>query len=208
MSSLAPPATSLCDDGPIFPLLVCINLQRVHLEPAHPLFVPSADVVLANIRRCLDWARRRGVPVAHVHTVRPSVPGDLEWSPAIVGFEPLAIETVLQKRSPSFFDSDEFSRSSRFRDLRDVIVVGFTGSNDCLAAALDATRRRVRLAFLQDAIGSPDLPPVSASLVDEAMRAVISQFATCLTTAQLVETRPGQCMIRRASRAAMLEQNH
>lgn len=168
---------------------MCLNLQETHLNSAHPLFVPSADRVLTRAQRCLKWARGFGLRIVHVHTIRA---GDraLCPSPPIPGFEPRASEAVIQKHAHSFFSSAEFARLEGA--ARDIIALGFTTTQDCLAAAIDADRVGARLAFVSDAIASTAMAPFGAEIVDAIALGVLAQFAGQVSSEELIARTGGE----------------
>lgn len=162
---------------------MCLNLQETHLNSAHPLFVPSADRVLTRAQRCLKWARTLGLRIVHVHTIRADDKA-VRPSPPIPGFEPRASEAVILKHAYSFFSSTDFARLES--KARDIVALGFTTSQDCLAAAFDADRAGARLLFVSDAIASTAMAPFGAEIVDAIALGVLAQFAGQVSSEELI----------------------
>ena len=166
------------------PALICLNLQRNYLDPSSPQFVPRAAHALVHAQSCLGWARRRELPILHVHTLHggASTPG----SKPISGCEPLSTEALVFKRSRSFFDSVEFAKGVGRARYGDAFVLGFTGIRDCVAAAVDARRSGWRLVFVRDAIASEGLPPHDPTVVDAVLSAVLCELSGCANAADLI----------------------
>jgi nicotinamidase-related amidase len=161
------------------PLLICLNMQRIYIDPRDPSYAPRGAEALVNAGACLAWARRRELPVWHVHTRTigaRSVP--------IPGFEPRPSERLLMKQSWSLFDSIEVARA--WPRLERAFIVGFTAAKDCLATAIDAERTGVRLVFITDAIASPPLSNQPIEIFENVLASLLSDWAVGITTADLL----------------------
>ncbi|MCC6786370.1 MAG: isochorismatase family protein [Hyphomonadaceae bacterium] len=165
------------------PVLVCLNLQRAYTDPLDRCYAPRGATALVHAGACVAWARRQSLPVWHVHT---RVDG--ARSMPIPGFEPRPNERVLMKQSWSLFDSAEVARARPA--LHHAFVLGFTAAKDCVASAIDAERAGVRLAFVTDAIASSALANQSADVVDDVLASLLGEWATSVTTAELLRREP------------------
>lgn len=168
------------------PLLICLNLQRRHIDAHSRLYVPRAFEVISCIHSCLAWARRTSIPLIYIHTQSADCAGN-----PIAGCEPRSSEAVFFKRSASFLQSAEFIRD---RDLQalDAFVVGFTTGRDCIAAAADAERLGARLLFVSDAIASSSIGDHDASVLDSVLSSVLGEFAALVPSSNLLALEVGQ----------------
>jgi nicotinamidase-related amidase len=161
------------------PLLICLNLQRTYIDPQHAFYAPRGAEALVNVGACLAWARRREMPVWHIHTQSTGA-----RALPIPGFEPRPCERVLTKQSWSLFDSAEVVCARPA--LERAFVVGFTAAKDCLAAAIDAERAGVRLVFITDAIASPPMSNQPIEIFEDVLASLLGAWAVGVTTADLM----------------------
>lgn len=161
------------------PLLICLNLQRTYIDPRDACYAPRGAEALVNAGACLAWARRREMPVWHVHTRSIGA-----RSAPIPGFEPRPSERLLMKQSWSLFDSAEVVHAKP--TLERAFVVGFSAAKDCLATAIDAERTGVRLVFITDAIASPLLSNQPIEVFEDVLASLLSDWAVGVTTANLL----------------------
>lgn len=89
------------------------------------------------------------------------------------------------KTTPSLFDSLHLARE--LAGTSAAFVIGFTGYQDCLAAAFDAQRHAVRLMFVSDAIASPAFSPYAPALSDALIGEMLGRLASATTTLELLQ---------------------
>lgn len=163
------------------PLLVCLNLQRRHVDRRSRFFVPRAPLVLPAIVACMGWARRRDLRVVHVHSLDAQGQGRRP----IAGCEPKTSESLIFKRHSSFFLHEEFALGGSFH-CSSALVVGFTSDRDCMAAAYDAERSGARVVFVEDAIGASRLGGHAPHLVDAVVAAMLGELAGLVHSSELL----------------------
>ncbi len=168
------------------PLMLCLNLQRCHMDPASALYVPRAAHVSINAQSCMSWARRTGIPVAHVHGAMEGL-----HSKPISGCRPLSREPLFHKNGQSFFESEEFLRSVFTDSGRNIMVLGFTGIADCMRLAISSERHGGRLLFVADAIGTPQIRSLDPQLLDEVVTTVLEQFGGSVMTSEILTLEAG-----------------
>jgi nicotinamidase-related amidase len=158
----------------IAPVLLCLNLQKAFLASAGE--AGAAQSALAHAHFCIDWARRNGLRIIHIHTACGDRSADLARIP---GFEIPRSEAIVFKRAPSVFDSLEFREAAS--DLQHGFVVGLSGAGDCIETALDAHRAGIRLLFIADAVATS-----YPSHLQDGVWAVLGTFAGVVSTADLM----------------------
>lgn len=161
------------------PVLLCLNLHCAYIDPADLRYAPRGLDIISQAQACLSWARRQKVPVLHIHT---NVQTHERLAP-IPGCAPLPTEPVLQTSGWSVFAS--FARRAS-GPPQDAFVLGFTGTQECVAAAVEAQQHRARIVFLTDAIASPRLSKHDPDVVDDVLAELLGQWGARLTTTDLL----------------------
>jgi len=156
------------------------------MDPTSALYVPRAAHISINAQSCLSWARRMGIPIAHIHSVIDSV-----HAKPISGCRPLAREPLFQMNGQSFFESDEFLQLVFTDTSRNVMVLGFTGIADCMRLVMSSERHGGRLLFVADAIGTPQMRALDPLLLDEVVTTVLEQFGGSVMTSEILTLEAG-----------------
>lgn len=137
------------------PLLICLDVQRVFLEPGR-FYTPNGARVLMHGRRLLDHARNERWQVAHCLLRPPAAPVAMNRQAArpVEGFEPLTREMVFERESLSAYGHPDFDRVVAKAE-HGAIVIGLSASLTFLATSIDAFERGQRLLLARDAMAAP-----------------------------------------------------
>lgn len=160
------------------PILICLNLQSARAERASEFYVPRVFDVLPSVQACIGWARRFSLPIIHIHTHGHGAP--------LPGCEPRPSEPLFFKRERSLFAAPEVQRHFEVFDSACAFVVGFASEVDGLAAACDAERARIDLAFVIDAIASSLKSGHEAVVADSVIASALAVWGRRTCIADLV----------------------
>lgn len=124
------------------PLFVCLDVQRVFVEPG-PLYAPQAGQALLHGRRLLRLARDRRWQVAHCMLRHDAAPLRLSLDDArpVEGFEPTTRERVFERRELSAYAHPAFDQLASKCQRTGLVFIGLSASLTLLATLFDAFDR-------------------------------------------------------------------
>ncbi len=173
--------------------LLVIDVQGEYDGGALPIAWPPLNTSLPNIRRAIDAATARGIPLVVVQQTGPAdapafATGSRGWQllPTMDGVvADLAIEKVL----PSAFAGTPLQEWLQEKGVDTLTLVGFLTHNCVDSTAREALHRGYRVEVLADATGTVALRnPVGAVSAEDLHRHTLlvlqSRFAAVLDTAE------------------------
>ncbi len=162
------------------------------------LHLPDAPAAAASARRLLDWARRHGVTVVHVHHIvlRPDSPVFAEGSPGARPVEALASrdgEIVLVKHLAGAFSRTDLDAVLRARGVHSLVIAGLMTHLAVDTTVRDAAVLGYNVVVAADATATRDLPgALGQPVLDRqavqrvALASLADRFADVLTTDAIV----------------------
>ena len=189
-----------------FALLV-IDMENDFVEAGAPLEFPEGRSIMANLKRVVELARDKGVPVvyaAHVHRADGTDMGphrDL-YPPVAAGealvdggrgveivseLSPRNDEPVIKKHRYNSFFATDLEMVLRGLGVDTVVLTGMTTECCVLGTARGALERGFRSVVLSDATASCDYPdlglgPMSAADMHVAALRIMSLTSSAVTT--------------------------
>lgn len=177
--------------------LLLVDFQREFFDGGLPL--PNGDRAAFSARLLLNWARRRGVAVVHVHNEvsRPASPVFAAGSRGAAGLPllaPIAGEPLLIKRTGGAFTGTDLDARLKERDIDTVVIAGLTTHLAVAVSASDASELGYRVIVAADATATRDLPGVAGSpgvdhttLQAATLAALADRFADVTTTQSVLD---------------------
>ncbi|NOZ77322.1 MAG: cysteine hydrolase [Euryarchaeota archaeon] len=168
--------------------LICIDLQREYFEDRRPLKVPNGPVVLKNVKRLINAARQRGLPVIHIRHISED-PFDTTFNAAspmvefVEDVQPAEGELVITKTRPGAFYLTELDDILRQMGIDTVAICGLLSFMCCDTTAREAHARGYKVLFVKDATGAIDINNIPAETVHNVVCAVQAwMFSDVITT--------------------------
>ncbi|SEM05850.1 Nicotinamidase-related amidase [Blastococcus sp. DSM 46786] len=171
--------------------LLVIDVQGEYDEGTLPVAWPPRTAALANVRRAVDAATARGIPVVVVQqTEKPGAPafarGTAGWRlhPVLDG---VRADLRVQKTLPSAFSGTSLDDWLRSEGVDTVTLVGFLTHNCIDSTARSAAHRGYAVEVLDDATGTIALRNAVGSVTAEELHrhtllVLQSRFAGVLST--------------------------
>ena len=136
--------------------LLVIDAQEEYFARLGKVVLPDGPAAVERIARMLEWARRRGVPVAHIvhESRRPGARTFVPGSPALAihpAAAPQAGEPVITKHLPGAFTNTGLEAWLRERGAERVIVSGFMTQMCCDTTTREGAHRGLAMTILSDA---------------------------------------------------------
>ncbi len=187
--------------------LIVVDMQSDFLAVGAPLEVAAGRAMIPQLKRAIDFCRKREIPViftAHVHRRDGADMGlfklnsEIASGRALSEGEPGAAiyaeiapgpdELVIKKHRFSAFYGTDLELVLRGLGVDTVIISGVTTENCCHATARDAMFRDFKVIFLSDATGTFDYPDAGqgALSADEVHRSTLVILS--LSTADVMTT--------------------
>jgi nicotinamidase-related amidase len=136
----------------------------------------------------------------HVFRVRDRssshAPG--ETRAPLEGLQPRPFETVLFRSGLSAFSDRKFA-SLVAGERRQFVLVGVKLDSACLATALDAHDRGVRVTLVDDTLSAAEEPPFSSEIVRGVLLATAGRFVQRTTLARMLRLMPAGEMLAAAN---------
>lgn len=164
--------------------VVIVDAQREYLDGAVPL--KGIQESLVEIKKLLDKARAKNVPVFHVvHQTMPGAPifAPDSWTSEIIdAVKPVGDEAVVKKNLPSAFVNTDLKKFLDEAGKKELVVAGFM-THMCINAT---TRSAVDLGFQPTVVGTAcatrDLPGANGGVVtaEELHRSNLASLADLL----------------------------
>jgi nicotinamidase-related amidase len=136
--------------------LIIIDAQQEYFAPIGKVVLPDGPQALGGIRRALEWARARGVPVIHIvhESRRPGAAIFVAGTPALeirAEVAPASGEPVITKHLPGSFTGTPLEQLLRERGIERVIVTGFMTQMCVDTTTREAAHRGFKVTVLADA---------------------------------------------------------
>lgn len=172
--------------------LLVVDVQGEYDGGALPIAWPPLDVSLPNIRRAMDAATARGIPLVVVQQTGPAdAPAFATGSPGwqlLDVMDGVEADLAVQKALPSAFAGTPLQEWLQSSGVDTLTLVGFLTHNCIDSTAREALHRGYRVEVLSDATGTVALRnPVGAVSAEDLHRHTLlvlqSRFAAVLSTA-------------------------
>lgn len=177
--------------------LLVVDVQGEYDGGALPIAYPPLDVSLPNVRRAIDAATARGIPLVVVQQTGPAdAPAFAKGSPGwqlLDVMDGVVADLAVEKALPSAFAGTPLHDWLQANGVDTLTLVGFLTHNCIDSTAREALHRGYRVEVLADATGTVALRnPAGAAGADDLHRHTLlvlqSRFAAVLDTAQWVES--------------------
>jgi nicotinamidase-related amidase len=168
------------------PALLVIDMYTAFVDPAYPFASPQARDCARQIRRVLDEARARGVPVFHTRAERKTLPVERgRWKTAgvytpimerpeayqiVPELAPRADEPVVVKTFPSGFVGTNLLSYLVYHNVDTVIVTGTVTSGCVRDTVLDAFNHSFRVIVPVEAVCDRGVTSHKVTLFDIHMK--------------------------------------
>jgi nicotinamidase-related amidase len=179
------------------PALLVIDVQNEYFSPHGQWVLPEGRQALASILQLLTTFRGAHLPVFHITHEEPD-PASPIFRTKSLGVEIIPEITVLPgeatilKHVPGAFRQTELETLLRNANCDTVVVCGFMTHLCCDTTTRQANERGFGVLFASDATATHDLELhgklVPFQVIQETTLAIMTEFATVLTTAEIVET--------------------
>jgi nicotinamidase-related amidase len=169
--------------APQRPWLVCLDLQRDHVVPGRPCYAAENAEVAARCAQVLGFARDEGWRIVHSQLREDDTapwPRDLFHAP-IEGLRPLISEAVFFRKGLSAFGNPAFAAELGQARGKEVLLIGFSLADTCLATALAGVDAGLQLVLVEDAIGAGSTPEATA-----AARTVLRPYVRLTPSRRLI----------------------
>ncbi len=173
--------------------LLVVDVQGEYDGGALPIAYPPPHTSLANVRRAVDAASARGIPLLIVQQTGPAdAPAFAKGSP---GWQLLDVlngvgaDLAVEKALPSAFAGTPLQNWLQATGVDTLTLVGFLTHNCIDSTAREALHRGYRVEVLADATGTVALRnPVGTAAAEDLYRHTLlvlqSRFAAVLNTAE------------------------
>ena len=173
--------------------LLVIDVQGEYDGGALPIAWPPLDTSLPSIRRAIDAATARAIPLVVVQQTGPAdAPAFATGSPGwqlLRTMDGVVADLSIEKALPSAFAGTRLQEWLQEKGVDTLTLVGFLTHNCIDSTAREALHRGYRVEVLADATGTVALRnPVGAVSAEELHRHTLlvlqSRFAAVLDTAE------------------------
>lgn len=173
--------------------LLVVDVQGEYDGGALPIAWPPLSTSLPNIRRAIDAASAREIPLVVVQQTAPAgapafATGSRGWQ-LLPGMAGVTADLSIEKALPSAFAGTPLQEWLQAAGVDTLTLVGFLTHNCIDSTARDALHRGYRVEVLSDATGTIALRnPAGAGSAEEVHRHTLlvlqSRFAAVLETAE------------------------
>jgi len=170
------------------PLVVFVDLQQEYVSDGRAHALTRREPWWSNSLRLLDFARERGLPVAHFRQLRrePFFNRATPFAEWIEEFRPRPHEMVFERAQPSCYSNDSFTALLDSLSRPTFLLAGLTCESNCLATIFDAYHRGHRAALVADACGSRALGDHSEAEVHDVVTEIAELFCEVTATSEVV----------------------
>ena len=179
------------------PTLLVIDVQNEYFSPHGQWVLPEGREALESIQQLLSTFRAAHLPVVHIAHEEPD-PAAPVFRTQSIGVEIIPEITILPgearilKHVPGAFTQTELETLLRGSGCDTVVVCGFMTHLCCDTTTRQANERGFAVLFASDATATHDLElhgkVVPYQTIQETTLAVMTEFATVLSTAEIVES--------------------
>jgi nicotinamidase-related amidase len=165
------------------PPLVLVDMFEDQRGRAPSIRSEDVSAVLTNCRLLLDNARSIGWPLGFTvdaHRLHQKHHLGAAW---IDGFRPHRSDMVFETEGDSCYSSAEFAEAVTSTG-NCFLLAGFSGARTCLTTLIDAPNHGHCGGIVEDACYVPALNGLDALASHRALIAVVSSYATTLTTTE------------------------
>ena len=180
--------------------LLVVDVQGEYDGGALPIAWPPLGVSLPNIRRAVDAARARRIPLVVVQQTGPAdAPAFATGTPGwqlLPTMDGVAADLAVEKALPSAFAGTQLHEWLQATGVDTLTLVGFLTHNCIDSTAREALHRGYRVEVLADATGTVALRnPVGTGSAEDLHRHTLlvlqSRFAAVLETAEWEQSLDG-----------------
>ncbi len=178
------------------PALLVIDVQNEYFAPHGQWVLPDGEKALPHIQALLSAARDALIPIVHITHEELDLDSPIfragshavDMHPAI---EVRSGEKLIKKHFPGSFTQTPLEAYLRQHNIDTVIVSGFMTQMCCDTTTRQADERGLATLFASDATAARDLTlngqTVSHRIIHETTLAVMTQFATVMTTEDIIK---------------------
>ncbi|MEJ8570937.1 cysteine hydrolase family protein [Microbaculum marinum] len=176
------------------PLFVFLDLQQEYISDGRAYALSGRDPWWSNSLRLLDFARDRGLPVAHFRQLRrePFFNRATPFAEWIEEFRPRPHEMVFERSHPSCYSNDSFSTLLDSLSSPFFLLAGLTCESNCLSTIFDAHHRGHKTTLVSDASASKALGDHDEREVHEIVAEIAGLFCDVTSTSQIVSRYTGR----------------
>jgi nicotinamidase-related amidase len=170
------------------PVVVFVDLQREYVAEGRAHALERREPWWSNCMRLLEFARDRGLPVAHFRQLRrePFFNRATPFAEWIEEFRPRPHEMVFERSFPSCYANESFASLLDSLSTPFIVLAGLTCESNCLATVFDAYHRGHRAMLVTDASGSRSLGQHREQEVHDVVTEVASLFCDVISTTEVV----------------------
>lgn len=179
------------------PALLVIDVQNEYFSPHGQWILPDGRKALEWIQQLLSAFRAAHLPVMHITHEEPD-PNSSVFRTQSLGVEmiseitPLPGEARIVKHVPGAFTRTELETLLHDAGCDTVVVCGFMTHLCCDTTTRQANERGFNVLFASDATATRDLElhgkVFASQAIQETTLAVMTEFATVLSTAEIRES--------------------
>ncbi|MBN1574038.1 MAG: cysteine hydrolase [Deltaproteobacteria bacterium] len=172
--------------------LLVIDMQKEYFEEGAPLKVPKGGEVLENIKRLVDAARVKKIPLMHIRHIGKDPDAFVfgAGSPLVKfadELKPKAGEPAITKTRPGSFYMTELDDILLREGVETVVITGLMSFMCCDTTAREAHARGYSVLFVRDATAAIDIGGLSADTIHEVVLAVQGfNFSRVVTTDEAI----------------------
>lgn len=170
------------------PLVVFVDLQQEYVSDGRAHALARREPWWSNSLRLLEFARDRGLPVAHFRQLRrePFFNRATPFAEWIDEFRPRPHEMVFERSQPSCYSNDSFTALLDSLSRPMFLLAGLTCESNCLATIFDAYHRGHRTTLVADACGSRALGDHGEAEVHDVVTEIAELFCDVALTTEVV----------------------
>jgi nicotinamidase-related amidase len=178
------------------PALLVIDVQNEYFSPHGQWVLPEGRKALEAIQQLISAFRAVQLPVIHIAHEEPD-PASPIFRTKTIAVEIIPEITILPgearilKHVPGAFTQTELETLLRNANCDTVVVCGFMTHLCCDTTTRQASERGFAILFASDATATHDLElhgkVVPYQVIQETTLAIMTEFATVLSTADTVE---------------------
>lgn len=170
------------------PLFLFVDLQREYVIDGRAHALRHHEPWSGNCLRLLDFARKRGYPIAHFRLLKrePFFNRATPFAEWIEEFRPWPHEMVFERSMPSCYANESFAALLDSLSRPHFVLAGLTCETNCLATVFDAHHRGHRALLVVDASASRGLGDRTEAQVHEVATQIAESLCDVATTTEVV----------------------
>lgn len=170
------------------PLFIFVDLQREYVIDGRAHALSRREPWWSNCIRLLDFARKRGYPVAHFRQLRsePFFNRATPFAEWIEEFRPWPHEMVFERSMPSCYANESFAALLDSLSRPYFVLAGLTCETNCLATVFDSHHRGHRTVLVADASMSRALGDHDEERVHDIATEIASLLCDVVSTTEVI----------------------